>query len=219
MAFPTLDELRPQGRKIIEYMRSCGYLIRALNIVYLEGIDCDLVTLNRDSIDYWNDVRAIIGNDGQVLMCCAATTEPGWHYRHRPMNPLGAAQLAFGQYLDCWRIGKHYDQDALVQCGNLRVYRDRDKNGIRTGDPIDIGDYFGLNQHTTSSAPDRVGKWSAGCLVGRWPETHNNKFMPICRAMGLETFDTTLIDAGHFIGWCGDIKNGDVARLPGILKT
>ena len=105
--------------------------------------------------------------------------------------------MAFGQYLDAWRIGRHFKQDALVQCGNLKVFRDSNEDGSRAGDPVDVGDSFGINQHTTSSAPDLVGKWSAGCLVGKFPATHA-KFMAICRSMGLATFDSTLIDGSDF---------------------
>ena len=203
MGFATLTELKAQGRKAIAYMKARGYKIRALNIVYFEGINCDLETINSDRIDGWNDVRAIVSDKGDVLLACAATTEPGWYYRNNPLNDNGAAQLAFGQYLDCWQIGDHRGQDALVQCGDLRVFRDKNEDGSRKGDPIFVGCDFGLNQHTTKNAPDEVGRWSAGCLVGQYPETHNNKFMQICRAMGLDTFDTTLVDGSDFALWTG----------------
>lgn len=182
-------------------MKAQGYKVRALNIVYFEGINCDLQTVNSDKIDFWNDVRSIVTDKGDVLLCCAATTEPGWYYRNNPMNDGGAAQLAFGQHLDAWRIGDHKGQDALVQCGTLKVFRDKNDDGSRKGDAIDVGNDFGIDQHTTSNAPDTVGRWSAGCLVGQYPETHNDKFMPICRAMGLDTFDSTLIDGSLFALW------------------
>jgi hypothetical protein len=185
-------------------MQNKGYKIRALNIVYFEGLSAeDLATANNDRIDEWNDVRAIIGSDGKVYMSAAATTEPGWYYRKNRMNPAGAAQIAFGQYLDCWRLGKHFQQDALVQCGELKVYRDNNEDGSRSGDLVYLGDDFGCNQHTTGNSANaspsaQVGRWSAGCLVGKWPGTHYDTFLPICRAMGLKTFDSTLIDGSDF---------------------
>jgi hypothetical protein len=216
MSFATLPELKAQGIKAIAYMKAYGFKVRALNIIYLEGINCDLQTVNSDKIDFWNDVRAIVSNTGDVLLCCAATTEPGWYWRKNPMNDGGAAQLAFGQHLDAWQIGDHRGQDALIQCGSLRIFRDKNEDGSRKGDAIDVGCDFGLNQHTTSNAPDNVGRWSAGCLVGQYPDTHNDKFMPICRAMGLETFDTTLIDGSVFALWGEDDDTETVCAAPQV---
>jgi hypothetical protein len=207
MSFPILTELNTQGKKAIAYMKAEKYKIRALNIVYFEGLDADdMKTVNNDRIDYWNDIRAIISDAGDVFMSATATTEPGWYYRtvENRLNPNGAAQLAFGQYLDAWKIGPHKKQPkALVQIANLKVFRDRNGDGTRTGDPIDIGDDFGINQHTTSNfktdddVPGMIGGWSAGCLVGKYPSTHA-KFITICESMGLSTFDTTLIDGSKF---------------------
>jgi hypothetical protein len=218
MGFGTIPTLIYSGRKAITYMKAYGFKVRALNIVYFEGLDTDLKTVNNDRIDQWNDVRAIISNKGEVLLCCAATTEPGWFYRNNPLNDGGAAQLAFGQYLDCWQIGDHRGQEALVQCGDLKLYRDKNEDGSRKGDAIDIGSDFGLNQHTTSNAPDQVGRWSAGCLVGKYPDTHNDKFMPICRAMGLETFDTTLIDGSLFALWDEDSDLEQMCKVKGVTS-
>jgi hypothetical protein len=198
MTFPILTELNTQGKKAIAYMKAKKYKVRALNIVYFEGLDADdMMTVNEDRLDFWNDIRSVIRDNGDVLMSCSATTEPGRYWRLNRMNPDGAAQLAFGQYLDCWEIGDHKGQDALVQCGNLTVYRDDNEDGIRSGDKVYVGDDFGINQHTTSNAPDTIGRWGAGCLVGKYPSTHA-KFMAICRSMGLQTFDTTLIAASDF---------------------
>jgi hypothetical protein len=204
MSFPILTELNTQGRKAIEYMKSKGYKISPLNIVYFEGLDADdMKTVNDDRIDYWNDIRSIISNIGDVLLSTPATTEPGWYYRLNRINPHGTAQIAFGQYLDAWEIGHHYQQEALVQCGTLKIYRDDNEDGIRKGDPIDVGDDFGLVQSTTSdlkideNVPDKVGMWSAGNLVGKYPSAHA-KFIEICRSMNRTTFDTTLIDGSEF---------------------
>ena len=207
MAFATIPELKPLGTKAIEYMTSLGCKIRALNIVYFEGIDTDLKTLNNDRLNEWNDVRAIISNKGDVLMCCQATMEPGGYYTYNRMNPLGVARIAFGQYLDAWQIGLHHSQPALVQCGTIKVYRDNNEDGFRTGDTVDVGDDFSINQHTTgnegtNNAPDVIGRWSAGCAVGRYSATHYDTFMPIVRSMGLETFDSTFLSGEEFVKFC-----------------
>jgi hypothetical protein len=215
MSFETIVELKSRGQKAIQYMRANDYKVRALNIVYFEGLNTNLVTVNDDKIDLWNDVRSVISDDGDVLMCCSSTSEPGWYYRRKPLNPNGAAQLAFGQHLEGWQIGDHKGQDALVQCGNLKIYRDKNADGSRKGDAVFVGNNFGLNQHTTSRDPQYVGQWSAGCLVGRYPSTHA-KFMQICRAMGLETFDSTLIDGSDFVIWLG---NAGLSKLPALGKS
>jgi hypothetical protein len=201
MEFPILTELTTQGKKAIAYMKSNGYKISPLNIVYFEGLDADdMKTVNDDRIDYWNDVRSIISNAGDVLLSTPATTEPSRYVRLNRCVPNGAAQIAFGQYLDAWMIGTHgttYRHEALVQCGNITIYRDDNEDGIRTGDKIEVSSDTGLNQNTTSNAPDTTSRWGHGNLVGKYPSSHE-KFMLICRSMNLETFDTTLIDGSDF---------------------
>lgn len=197
----SIPELQSRGKKAIEYLRSKDYKISALNIIYFEGLNPDLVTINNDRIDAWNDVRSVIGADGSVYLSCLATTEPGRHYTDNPLNPKGAARIKFGQYLESWCMGFHKSDrhPALVQCAPLQVYRDKNKDGFRTGDAIDTG-HFGINQHTTSYARASIGYDSAGCLVGQYPETHCEKFLPMCRSMGLWRYDTTIIDGSDFAG-------------------
>lgn len=175
-------------------MRARGMRVRAINIVYFEGIDTDLVTLNSDSLDGWNDVRCLITDDGEVLMSAAATTEPGRHYTETPMNPRGAFRIQLNtQFKDAWQFGKHFTQDALVQCGDITGHRDLNRDGARTNDKLDTGSGFGVNQHTTSNAPGNVGKWSAGCLVGRYPTAHQ-RFLQLLRSSGVTKFDTVVFD-------------------------
>lgn len=182
------------ANNILQYMQKQKYVITAYNIVYIEGVEPDTLALNDDTIDKWNDVRAIITDDGEWLLCAVATTEPGSWYTYQPMNPRGAARIAFGQYLDAWEFGLHgrYLQEALVQCANITVYRDKNEDGMRIGDQKDTG-MFGINQHTTIDAPSTIGHWSAGCLVGRYPSTHA-KFIQLCRESGRKRFHTTVLD-------------------------
>ncbi|MFN6572384.1 hypothetical protein [Dendronalium sp. ChiSLP03b] len=192
------------GANILSYMQEQKFRIRAFNIVYLEGVDPDTFAVNTDRLDEWNDVRMVIRDNGEILHCVSATTEPGRYYTENPLNPNGAARIAFGQHLEAWTFGTHKGQDALVQCGAVKVHRDKNKDGFRTGDPVDVADSFGLNQHTTSNAPELVGRWSAGCLVGRYPESHT-KFMQLCRDAGMRRFDTTVLDGSglHKLGVLG----------------
>jgi hypothetical protein len=59
-------------------------------------------------------------------------------------------------------------------------------------------DAGGVNQHTTNNKPVNIkplgiGGFSYGCLVGAFPVTHYNEFMPALIDSGLKTFDTGII--------------------------
>lgn len=186
------------GKKLIGWLEENKWRILARNLIYVEGMNPD-GTLNNDAHNYFNDLRLIVANTGEIMGCWAATTEPGRYYTDFPMNKGGAARIAFGNYKDAWAIGKHYSQDALVQVGAITVHRDLNKDGFRIGDRLDVG-LFGINQHTTSNSPIEVGKWSAGCQVGQSPVGHA-KFMQMCRDMGRKKFDTTIIPGDKFSAW------------------
>lgn len=152
-----------------------------LNIVYIEGVDLD-GKINADLMNEWNDVRliyAIVDNTPKIIDKWIATTEPGWKYTASPLNPGGAFRIAFGQY-KAWRIGWHKDHEALIQSGEIKGYRDRNKDGLRTGDAIVVGDSFGVNQHWGYDLPLVEGA-SAGCLVGKFKAGHR-EFMGIIKS-------------------------------------
>lgn len=189
-----------RGRKLINYLQKQKYRVKALNIVYLEGVTYNTLKVNPNTLDYWNDTRLIIRDSGEIVHCAEATTEPGYYYTVRPMNSKGAARIKLGQHLDVWKIGKHKNrEDALVQVAPITVHRDRNKDGSRVGDALDTG-LFGINQHTTGFfrgwLPGRIGRWSAGCLVGRDPRQHK-RFMDWCRWSGMKTFDTTVLSGSQ----------------------
>lgn len=112
-----------------------------------------------------------------------ATTEPGSHYTFQPMNPKGAARIAFGQY-KAWSVGIHGNADpheALVQVEPVTVYRDFNKDFKRTGDKLDTGDDFYINQHWGYDAPvNDIKNAASGDLVGRTREGHR-EFMAIIK--------------------------------------
>lgn len=164
-------------KRILRYMRNQGYWIarspRMRNIVYVEGMDANGI-INKDEANQWNDRRIVfrIAPNGvpEMLVNDQSTTEPGKYYTWNPLNPNGAARIAFGQY-KAWVVGLHNNkQPALVQRENVRLHRDLNKDGFRSAsDPIDIGKTFGINQHSTKpgAPPEWVNSYSAGCLVGR----------------------------------------------------
>jgi peptidoglycan hydrolase-like protein with peptidoglycan-binding domain len=174
--------------RIISYMKSNGYEIakgtREYNIVYVEGIDAD-GTVNRDAPNYFNDRRFVIqilDRKPKIIGNWEATTEPGFHYTYKPMNPKGAARIKFGQY-KAWRIGRHgtsEPHEALIQVAPVTVHRDFNRDMIRTGDRLDTG-YFGINQHWGYDLPrNNIYFASAGCLVGRTRQGHR-EFMELIK--------------------------------------
>ncbi|WP_190934431.1 hypothetical protein [Nostoc sp. FACHB-133] len=174
-------------------------------IIYIEGMNPD-GTLNNNALNVWNDLRIVIEfKDGKSKMigCWEATTNPGKYYTYNPLNSKGAAIIAFGQYT-AWQVGTHGQaspHEALVQTGgSVTVHRDANRSGTRdAGDSIDSG-HFGINQHWGGDNPKSdVGRWSAGCQVGRTKQGHR-EFMAIVKsdpryqANRSFTFTSTIID-------------------------
>lgn len=174
--------------RIIQYMQRKQYKIfygsQRYNIVYIEGMDLD-GSLNDDKPNAFNDLRIVIeivNGVPNIVGKWEATTEPGKKYTLKPMNVKGAARIKFGQY-KAWQMGFHKNDNrhpALVQRGKIPVHRDLNKDFSRVGDLVEIG-LFGVNQHHGYNAPrNDVGGHSAGCLVGRSIEEHN-QFMKLLR--------------------------------------
>jgi hypothetical protein len=170
--------------RIIKTQQKLGYKIFTnpgeINIVYVEGCDLD-GTLNNDKMNEWNDVRIcyqFVNGTPEILGKWDATTEPGLKYTLDPLNPDGAFRIAFGQY-KAWVVGDHKGHEALVQLwepgekldnglrvGELKGFRDKNKDGFRTGDKTVVGTGWGVNQHWGYDM-SRVDGASAGCLVGQ----------------------------------------------------
>lgn len=174
--------------KIVAAMEEKGYEIfrghGEVNIVYIEGMSTD-ASINDDAPDRFNDLRLILRFDRgkpTIVGMWEATTEPGKYWTHSRMNPKGAARIAFGQYT-AWIVGVHNgDHEALVQRASpVTVHRDDNEDYIRPGDAVDTG-WFGINQHHGYNLPrSSVGRASAGCLVGRSVQGHEN-FMRIVKS-------------------------------------
>ncbi len=179
--------------RLIQYLQKKEYQIAInpgeYNIVYVEGMDSN-GQLNNDQPNFFNDIRMVIDfQNGQprIVKCWEATTEPGNHYTYNPISAYarqkGAARIQFGQY-KAWRVGTHGNaepHEALVQAGEITVCRDFNKDMKRTGDKLDTGTGFGINQHYGFDMPrNNIGMASAGCLVGRTRSGHR-EFMKIIK--------------------------------------
>ena len=200
---------------VINYMRQKNYVVSSnpgeCNIIYIEGMN-ENGSLNNDTPNEFNDRRIVIDfiNDSpRIVNHWQATTEPGNHYTYKPLNPKGAARIAFGQYRS-WCVGKHgyaEKHEALIQVKPVTVHRDFNQDFKRTGDRLDTG-HFGINQHWGYDAPVAdIKNTSAGCLVGRRRQGHR-EFMQIIKSDHRYQIDnnyifyTTVIAGDDLLKYC-----------------
>jgi hypothetical protein len=198
--------------RIIGYMQLKNYKIdqgpKKYNIVYVEGCNED-GTPNADTPNYFNDRRTVIevvGGVPEMVGNWQATCEPGDRYTLRPMNPAGAARIKFGQW-KAWSVGIHGNSEpheALVQVGDITVFRDANKDYSRVGDEQETG-LFGVNQHWGFDM-DQVGAASAGCLVGRMRKGHR-EFMALLKQ------DKRYIANSDYVFTTTVIPGDDLAKL------
>jgi hypothetical protein len=157
------------------------------NVVYIEGCNPD-GTPNDNKPNRFDDVRLVISITEAGLPTITGawegTTEPGRKWTMNPMEPAGAARIAFGQY-KAWAVGTHHAgsagaHEALLQVSEVTVHRDLNKDFQRDGDKTFTG-IFGINQHWGYDLPkDDLGGSSAGCLVGR-TKTGHKEFMSLIK--------------------------------------
>ena len=179
--------------RMVRYLQAKKLFVARLpgffTIVYVEGTD-ENGRHNADTFNVFNDRRTVFHFDksGRPIMDLNAlcTTEPGRFFTNNPLNPDGAARIAFGQY-KAWTIGIHHPElkaprrhEALVQAATIQIFRDKNKDGIRPGDKeTSVGSGAGINQHSgLNQPPGDIGKLSAGCLVGQ-DDAQHKKFMKV----------------------------------------
>lgn len=114
-----------------------------------------------------------------------ATTDPGLPYLHLPINDLGAAILAEGQYPGVYQLAKHRGQyDALCQRkGTVTVIRDHNRDSILDwNNGLEVDGNFGINIHRARKVGETlsVDRHSAGCQVFAHAE-HFQEFLELCR--------------------------------------
>ena len=77
----------------------------------------------------FDDLIAVINNNQISWYTC--TTNPGQYWLLNLANPKGAAMLVPNQYINCWKLGLHQGKyEALTQCREVSVYRDKDKDNL-----------------------------------------------------------------------------------------
>lgn len=126
----------------------------------------------------FNDVFCVLFKMAGIeqLWQFSCTTDPGTYYRLNPLNLLGTAILCPGQYAGMWQLGMHQGKyPALVQRGEVTVFRDGDKNEeLDITDVVQETGYFGINGHRASDKgiAEKVDRFSAGCQVIQDPNEY-----------------------------------------------
>lgn len=97
------------------------------------------------------------------------TTEPGLYYSMtKLLNPEGAAIIKEGQYRAAYKFGLHKGKPALEQIKPVPVYRDGDRNSVRTLTPSALpaaNNKTNIHYANAMTLTPNVGRWSAGCVV------------------------------------------------------
>ena len=141
------------------------------NYILKRGIYCANVfgiRANTPATNTFDDIVGILrvnhGNQWEALLC-DATTDPGFYYLENPMNVEGTAILIPGQYVGSHKTGLHKGDHALIQCGKLRVWRDRNKDDVYDHTNPQDAINTGIDIHHAGVASTVVGNWSAACQV------------------------------------------------------
>lgn len=128
----------------------------------------------------WDDLFMIIYKVDGVwkVVSYKGTTDPGIDELVNPSFPEaklnGTAIVAPGQYRGLWSVGKHHGHRALQQIGNVKIFRDKNKDKILDKNPSTLkwwGSSAGINHHSTWGKRrwyDFIYNWSAGCQVANY---------------------------------------------------
>ena len=110
----------------------------------------------------------------------AATTEPGKKGMLQGKAAGGVAFVVPGQYRGSHAIGLHQGKyKALRQIGNIKLYRDGDRDLVFDKDKITECSNCGINIHKAGVDSTFVENWSEGCQVFKRSKDFD-EFMEIC---------------------------------------
>ncbi len=200
-------ELR-NGKRLVDFIKANGWKVLPLQLVVLRNADSDSWQPldGGGKIDHWDDAVILLSGDGEIIFSVRGTADPGLHYSKQPMNPAGTARIANGQHLECWQRGWHFKQRAFTQCKPIMITRDRNRNLSWSDEQVHPASGIGLNIHTTANSPsstlfDRVGRWSAGCVVIRSANVFYNTLNPKFDSSGLRFLTADVVDSTVYAEW------------------
>jgi hypothetical protein len=131
------------------------------------------------------------------------TSDPGRPHLENPMRTAGCAIMVPGQYRGVYVIGAHKGNPALRQDGDVKVWRDNDKNHVlQRGGKIYVADKTsGINIHRAGVDSPKVELWSAGCQVFKRQADHAAMMALAAKQVAEwgetgKRFSYTLIDVG-----------------------
>lgn len=139
----------------------------------------------------------------------AATTEPGKKGMLEGKAVGGVAFVVPNQYPGAYRIGMHFNYEALSQKGDISVYRDDNYNMKFDKKKITTGNWYGINIHKAGADSTWVENWSEGCQVFK-RDRDFNQFMDICRTSRKiygNSFTYTLLESS-------DIEKANAPAVP-----
>lgn len=137
---------------------------------------------NEDAPNVFDD-KGYLFRGEQFIKVFPMTTNAGVPYLQGGFlkyNKVGVAHVKANEwYHDLWAYGLHHGKmPALVQVGNILIFRDGDMDVHAEEIGKVIKGLFGINFHSTKYdftyhvVTPRVGEWSAGCQVVNDTETY-----------------------------------------------
>lgn len=132
------------------------------------------------------------------------TTDPGKKAVMEFHNPNGVARVIPGQYRGLWMIGLHQGKyEALRQKGNIKLWRDRNRDLTFDESVIDEGSAFGINCHRSNPTTESeyVENWSEGCQVFKRVKDFNLFMSIINKSKDIHgnSFTYTLLESKYII--------------------
>lgn len=144
-----------------------GYDFYTKGIYNVNNFGIRITTEGKDFNDLIGTVYKEAPEGDLICKAYVGTTDPGSYYLKNPMNKLGCAILAPGQYKG-YKIDMHRGKyEALCQrTGTVKVYRDDNRDEVIDLDLDSIKEgMYGINIHkvTHSEMVEDKNKFSAGC--------------------------------------------------------
>lgn len=152
--------------------------------------DGDLIP-SPQTFDKYDDTIGFLNKDSCHVYL--GTVDPGKKYTDQPMNVNGCAHMVNGFY--DYKRGIHIDHPAFIQAGKIKIWRDKNRNGINDDGIIEEG-FFAVDLHAGSGNKLHIYGWSAGCqnTCGDWNSKDWKEFQSTLYASPQEIFKYCLLD-------------------------